>query len=155
MSELSEPEPAELEKWLKRAGISWHRCDHCEGLHLEGVMEHETVLETRLFREPEGLLLVVELELRPSAAFQALADAPAMNMAWPVLKVFPDISDEAPPRLVLTSLLLLGAGISIEQFRNFLDTGLEAASGLLDECLRAGLCGVPDEGGQMPGQPLH
>ena len=157
MSTLTQPERDELARWLKQAGIPSHLCDHCAGLHLEGVLEEQGVLETRLFRESEGLLLTVELELRPAAAFHVLAEAPRLNMAWPTLKIFPDIGDEAPPRLVFCNLLLTGAGISFDQFRNFLDRTLEAAAGLLDELLRQGICGWPDEEGEeVPAHPpLH
>ncbi len=146
MLSLNLPDAELTEKWLERAGMPYYICDHCHGLHLSDVQEREGVADARLFAEDQGLLLSIDLELRPSALLVIQADSPRMNMMYPSLKIFPEVSDDTLPRLVVCDLLLTSEGVTFEQFVAFVGITLESAMQLLEECRQQGVCGWPEEG---------
>ena len=145
MHELTLPDAHQAEKWLERAGIPFYLCEHCHGLHLSDLQEHDGVADARLFPEDQGLLLMLDLELRPSAVLFIQADTPRMNMMYPGLKIFPEVNDETLPRLMVGDLLLTGRGVTFEQFTGFVQETVDAALQLLNECLQQGICGWPED----------
>lgn len=151
MLSLVLPDPDQVRVWLEQAGIKHYICEHCHGLHLSRVQDRDAVVDCRLFVEQEALLLTTELELRPSASFAALAEAPRFNMQWPALKVFPDIQDDTLPRLVACDLLHGRRGITFEQFADFVQATVEATLELQNECQRLGWLSWPED--DEPGAP--
>lgn len=158
MSSVFSPDASQVGQWLERAGYEHYVCEHCHGLHLADIQSRDGVLDSRLFVEPEGLLLSTELELRPSALLMVQADLTRLNMIMPGLKVFIDINDETVPRLVACDLLMSGAGVSFEQFQHFLQVTLAATGELLEDCRQTACLyeGEPgDEPSPTPGPSLH
>lgn len=134
MTMLQIPDAAQVERWLRQAGIQYYICDQCHGLHLSELQGREGVLDCRLFVEQDSLLLSTELELRPAMMLVVLADIARLNMSWPSLKVFVDVDDDTLPRLVACDVLLTSAGVHFDQFLDFLRVNIESTAQLLDEC---------------------
>ena len=108
--------------------------------------------EARLFLEDEGVLLNMELEVRPSSLFLVQADLARLNMTLPVLKIFLDVNDETLPRLIACDLLLTRNGISAAQFIHFVQVCMDACDQLLDDCQQTD-CLTLQEGQRDAGPP--
>lgn len=146
MLALLVPDAAQVERWLRQAGIHHYICDQCHGLHLSELQGRDGVLDSRLFVEEDGLLLSTELEIRPGSLLMMLSEIPRLNMAWPTLKIFIDVNDDALPRLVACDLLLGRAGVTFEQFIHFMQANVDATAQLIEECQQMGcLFGPEDE----------
>jgi len=156
MSELKKPDRALLERWLNDARIGFDLCEHCAGLHIQALSAMEGVVDSRIFLERYGLLFTTELELRPSALLAVSADVGRLNMDYPLLKVFPDIVDDAVPHLVVAAMLPTTAGITQEQFVDFAASSMEGTRHLSDECLRLGyLFPEAEDEGAGPASMVH
>lgn len=146
MLALLVPDATQVERWLRQAGIHHYICDQCHGLHLSELQGRDGVLDSRLFVEEDGLLLSTELEIRPGSLLMLLGEVARLNMAWPTLKVFLDVNDDALPRLVACDLLLGRAGVTFEQFIHFVQANVDATAQLIEECQQMGcLFGPEDE----------
>lgn len=150
MLSLVLPDPDQVRRWLEQAGIQHYICDQCHGLHLSEVQGREAVVDSRLFVEEDALLLTTELELRPGALFAVLADAPRLNMGYPALKIFPDVNDDALPRLVVCDLLHGRKGVTFEQFIHFTQATVDATLQLLTECQELDFLFWPDDEAEVP-----
>ena len=155
MLSLVNPDAGQVERWLRQAGIQHYICDQCHGLHLSELQGREGVVDARLFVEEEGLLLSTELELQPSRLFDVQAMVPRLNMAFPALKVFLDVNDETLPRLIDCDLLLGRAGVTFDQFIQFVQSTVDATVQLLEECLQLGCLYQGDDEGQGSRGALH
>lgn len=138
MADLHIPDIDMLEAWLKRMELAAYLCGQCPGLHLEALQSEEGVIDARLLVEPEGILLSVELEVRPSLVLSMNAEIAYLNMSFPTIKGFIDVADEGSPRLVLCDTLLTGAGVSFEQFAQFLSLSLEQVGKIVSDCQQQG-----------------
>lgn len=155
---LSWPDADQVQRWLEQAGIDHYICDQCHGLHLSVMQEREAVLDCRIFVEEDWVLLSTELELRPSSLFAVHADIPRLSMLYPALKIFPDVNDEAMPRLVVCDVLHGRQGVSYDQFVHFVQVSLDATMQLATECDQLNYLFWPDEeapGEESPGAALH
>ncbi len=147
---------AVLESWLDEARVEYHTCDQCAGLHLPTLQDIEGVIDSRLFLEPWGLLLTTELEIRPMALLPLAADLGRINMDYPTLKLFQDVVDDATPQLVVAGMQLGGAGLTLEQFANFVGTTVTATRQLAEECLQLNYLFAQADPGLSPGsRALH
>lgn len=146
MLSLLIPDVEQVKRWLTQAGIQHYICDQCHGLHLSELQVREGVSDARLFVEEDRLLLTTELELRPSALVMALVETSALNMQYPLLKVFSDVGDDVLPRLVACNLLLTRQGVTFEQFIHFMQATVDETVSLIDQCMQSGWLVWPDEG---------
>lgn len=131
-------------RWLQAARIEHYICDQCHGIHIVSLQSVDGVQESRLFVEEEGLLFSTELELRPSAMLLALADLGRINMQYPSLKAFLDVTDDSLPRLVVGHTVFTKAGLSVEQFLLFVNTTIAATHEVIAECERQGYLNLPE-----------
>ena len=145
----------QVKQWLQQANIRHYICEHCHGLPLSELQEREGVVDARLFVEEDGILLTTELELRPSALFAVQAELTRLNMAYPSIKLFLDVSDDSLPRLVACDLLLGRHGVSFEQFIYFVQATVDATVQLLDEGQEFNWLIWPDEMDSGAGEALH
>lgn len=120
--------------WLKRASVPHFICDQCHGVHLSELQSLEGVLEYRLFVEEQGVMLNCELELRSGAIMKVLAQINRLNLDYPQLKIFLDISDSSLPRLMAGAFLHTAEGITYEQFNYFNRQTQRILSQLIHEC---------------------
>jgi hypothetical protein len=128
------PDKALLQDWLEQSDVEFYLCGQCEGLHIRALQESPGVVDSRLFLEEYGLLLTTELEVRPGVVLLVAADLGRLNMDYPTLKIFLDLTDEALPQLVVAGSCLSAAGLSRDQFDLFIATTVEATSHLVAAC---------------------
>lgn len=133
MLSLVIPDADQVGRWLRQANIQHYICDQCHGLHISELQGRDGVLDSRLFVEEDGLLMSTELEIRPSALLYLSGELGRLNMLFPALKLFLDVSDENLPRLVACDLLLGRVGVTFEQFLNFIQLMVDVTVQLLDE----------------------
>lgn len=121
-------ERAQVMAWLGLAEVDFDVCDECDGLHMTSMQAHEAVIESRLFVESEWVLFVTEVELMPSALFNALAKVAEFNLRLPTLKVFIDVVDDSLPKLVLSHSIFTVNSISPDQLVTFVKATQDAMS---------------------------
>lgn len=131
-------------RWLQSARIEHYVCDQCHGIHIVSLQSVDGVQESRVFVEEEGLLFSTELELRPSALLPMVADVGRLNMQYPSLKVFVDVTDDSLPRLVVGHTVFTKAGLSLEQFMLFVNSTIATTHEVVAECERLGYLNLPE-----------
>ncbi len=145
-----------MERWLDDAGVEFHTCDQCPGLHLPVLQDLEGVIDSRLFLEPWGLLLTTELEIRPMALLPLAADLGRLSMHYPTLKLFQDVVDDATPQLVVAAAQLGAAGLTSAQFSAFVSTTVTTTRQVAEECLQLNYLFAPADPDLTPGsRALH
>lgn len=148
-----------IESWTQQTGQECYMCGTCNGLHLADLQSLEGVIDARLFLEPEGILFITELELRPMAILPASADLGRLSLQYPTLKLYLDVLDDSVPRLVACDTLLTGAGATFEQMHYFLTVNTEAARSLISECLQLDFLFLEETGADSSAaadrRPLH
>ena len=136
MSDLTKPDRTQLEDWLSHAHVEHYICPECDGLHINAIQSAEGVVNSRVFVQQGRLLFSTELEIRPMAVLPLASDLGRMNMDYPSLKIFIDVVDDEMPQLVISSHLLTGAGVTLEQFVEFVATTIDGVRLLAEECLQ-------------------
>ena len=137
MSEtLVKPDRQQLIRWLQQAHVDFSECGECEGLHLAALQGIEGVIDSRVFLERYGLLLTTEIEIRPMALLPLAADLGRLNMDYPTLKIFLDVVDDATPQLVMAGVFPGQAGLTLNQFAQFVSSTMDATRQLAAECLQ-------------------
>lgn len=146
MLALMTPDAEQAERWLRQAGVRHYICDQCHGIHISELQSRDGVLDSRLFVEHQSILFSTELEIRPGALFSVMAELAQLNMSWPSLKLFVDLSDDSLPRLVCCQTLLTRHGVTFDQFFHFVQSSSEAMFQVLDQCAMAHWLFRDDEG---------
>lgn len=153
MHELQVPDIGLLENWLKQAGHDSWMCDRCDGLHVSTLQSQESVLDSRLFLEPYGILFTTEIDLKASSILQVNADMARLNMSLPTLKLFLEVMDNGGTMLVASHVLLTSKGINYSQFCDYIAMALEAKNWLLNECLEQRYLFAGEEDSTAPPHP--
>ena len=130
--------------WLGQARVPHYMCDQCHGIHVVDIQSLEGVIESRIFVENEGIMFTSELEVRPAALLPLIAELGRLNMAYPTLKIFVDVSDDALPRLMICDAIQTQAGLSFEQFELFINTAIACIKLLYAECEQGGYLILPE-----------
>ncbi|RMF15649.1 MAG: YbjN domain-containing protein, partial [Gammaproteobacteria bacterium] len=148
-----------LHRWLERAGAKVYLCGQCQGVHLSELQSLPGVVESRVFLEEDSILFTTELEIKPTALIPLVSDVVRINAMYPHIKVFPDVTDDQYPRLIACDTLLTGAGLTFEQFAQFISVCQELAGKLAQDLSEIGYLvqeGDSSEGiGGAPGARLH
>jgi hypothetical protein len=147
MIEKSPLDPATIKSWMHNAGVDHYLCGQCHGLHLSELQGLEGVVESRLLVEEWGLLISTEYLIRPTALLPIAADLGHLNANYPILKLFPDVVDDAMPQLIAGATFLTGAGMTEAQFALFTATAQEAMTQLAGELKQLDFL-LPDEEGE-------
>jgi hypothetical protein len=85
-----------------------------------------------LFLEEDCLIYTTELDVRNSALFAVSAELHKLNATYANLKLFVDVADDCPPRLVICDTQWMSAGLSIEQLEVFLQSAIDAKLEILE-----------------------
>jgi len=147
------PDSEQIMRWLSQLQVGHYVCDQCHGIHIEEVQQLDGVSESRIFIEDQGMIFSSELEVRPGAIFGVMAEMARLNMAYPQLKIFLDVVDEALPRLVVCDFLYTQAGTTLSQFQVYLEGTLAATRQVIMDAEQFGWL----MSGDMPGtdQAVH
>ena len=138
-----------LLKWLGDLGIKHYLCGQCQGVHISEIQGLENVAESRLFLEQDCLIYTTELEVRNSYLLAINAELPRLNGTFVNLKLFLDIIDDGPARLIICDSQWVAAGVSKDQLgvyiRTAIETKLEAINLLTDAGFLGGGGVIPEE----------
>ena len=144
MESLFVPDSDQVRRWLNEGSTTNYICEHCDGLHLTDLQQLDGVLDSWIFVEADHLVLTTEVELRPTALLPLTIEMGRINMAFPHLKVFVEVSDEALPKLIMMDTLHTRAGVSFSQFRHFLLNVMEYTRQLVSDCQNMGVITYPE-----------
>ena len=146
-----------LLSWLESLKIEHYMCGQCQGIHISELQEHEGVFESRLFLEHDCLIFTTEVDIRNSALLAVNAELPKLNGTFANLKLFVDISDDSPARLIICDTQWVSAGLSKDQFDVFLQSAIGAKQEALQQLISADFIGAASFGeeGATVSNALH
>lgn len=152
MSPLSNQE---LRQWLDRAQIENFECGQCDGIHLSALDSGEGPVECRIMHRPDALMLLTQVELRPSAVLPMGAFAGVLCAEFPEIKVHVECPDEEVPSLVISHAAPHLFNVSEEAFVGWVRWYLSATQQVIDEARHSGLLGTPPEQNASAAGALH
>lgn len=126
MSVIQYVDQESILNWLENLDFKHYMCGQCQGAHISDVQLKDGVIESRLFVEQDCIIYTTELDIRHSALFSVSAELHNLNATYANLKLFLDISDNCPSRLIICDTVWISAGLSREQFNVFLRAAINA-----------------------------
>lgn len=145
MEPIFVPDSEQVRRWLNEGSTTNFVCEHCDGLHLTDLQQLDGVLDSRIFVESDHLFISTELEIRPTALLPMTIELSRINIAFPHVKLFIEVTDESLPKLIIMDTLHTRAGVSFSQFRHFLLSTMETTRQLVSDCQSMGVITYPDQ----------
>ncbi len=145
----------ELREWLSRAQIENFECGQCDGIHLSVLDSGDGPVECRVMQRPESVLLLTQVELRPSVVLPMGAFAGALCAEFPEIKVHVECPDEEVPSLVISHAVPHLMNIGEASFVGWVQWYLSATQQVIDEARQSGLLGNPPEESAIAGGAVH
>lgn len=118
--------------WLKLLKFDYHLCGQCQGIHITEVQDQEGVIESRLFLETDRLIYTTELDVRQSTLLSLNSEVHKLNGTYANIKLFLDLADSCPSRLVVCDSQWMSAGLTQRQFGKFLRAAIDAKIEIID-----------------------
>lgn len=135
----------DLRTWLSRAQIENFECGQCDGIHLSALDSGDGPVECRVMHRPDSLLLLTQVELRPSAVLPMGAFAGVLCAEFPEIKVHVECPDEEVPSLVISHAVPHLFSVGEGSFVGWVQWYLAATQQVIDEARQSGLLGNPPE----------
>ncbi len=145
----------ELRRWLERAQIENFECGQCDGIHLSALDSGEGPVECRVMHRPEALMLLTQVELRPSAILPMGAFAGVLCAEFPEIKVHVECPDEEVPSLVISHAAPHLFKLEEQVFVGWIRWYLVQTQQIIDEARHSGLLGNAPEQEASAGGHLH
>ncbi|CBL44990.1 Conserved hypothetical protein [gamma proteobacterium HdN1] len=145
----------ELRAWLDRARIENYECGHCDGVHLSALDPGEGPMECRIMPSPNSLLLLTQIELRPSAILPMGAFVNVLNSEYAEIKVHVECPDEEMPSLVISHALPHFLNLVEPAFVAWVQWYLAFTQQIIDEVRQSGLLETPPNQASENGSALH
>lgn len=145
----------ELRTWLDRAQIENFECGQCDGIHLSTLDSGEGPVECRVMHRPDSLLLLTQVELRPSAVLPMGAFAGVLCAEFPEIKVHVECPDEEIPSLVISHAVPHLMNIGENTFVGWVHWYLAITQQVIEEARQSGLLGTPPEQVASAAGALH
>jgi len=90
------------------------------------------VIESRLFLETDRLIYTTELDVRQSTLFSLNSEVHKLNGTYANVKLFLDLADSFPSRLVVCDSQWMSAGLTQRQFGKFLRAAIDTKTEIID-----------------------
>ncbi|WP_157508996.1 YbjN domain-containing protein [Ferrimonas futtsuensis] len=121
MPQISQPGHADIHRWLEAMQVEFYLCGACDGFHLTKMQECPGVFDSKLeLIEEQGLLqFSTSMELRPATLLKLYSELGELNNRHNELKIFVELMDDTLPKLVISSHVRTAAGLTEEQFADF------------------------------------
>lgn len=145
----------ELRTWLNRANIENFECGQCDGIHLSALDSGEGPVECRIMHRPDSLLLLTQVELRPSAVLPMGAFAGVLCAEFPEIKAHVECPDEEVPSLVISHALPHLLNVGENAFVGWVQWYLALTQQVIDEARQSGLLGNPQDQAEGSAGALH
>ncbi|MGP1954336.1 MAG: YbjN domain-containing protein [Arsenophonus sp. NC-TX2-MAG3] len=114
------PDIARLREWIIQLKTSYFECDNCQALHLPHMQNIDGIFDAKVDIVENILVFSVLAELKPTSIITLLANLSQINASSLTAKAFMEINDENLPKLVVSQSFPLLAGITCNQFLNFI-----------------------------------
>ncbi|WP_315711061.1 YbjN domain-containing protein [Brenneria uluponensis] len=117
-----------LRRWLDQLGIIYFECDSCQALHLPHMQNFDGIFDAKVDIADSVILFSALAEVKPTALIPLVGELSQINASSLTAKVFLDIQDDNMPRLIVCQTFSAGAGITLEQFRHFMQQAEQQTS---------------------------
>ncbi|HGJ5883891.1 YbjN domain-containing protein [Arsenophonus sp.] len=133
MDSICFPDIAKLREWLVQLKTSYFECDNCQALHLPHMQNIDGIFDAKVDIVENILVFSVLAELKPTSIITLLANLSQINASSLTAKAFMEINDENLPKLVVSQSFSLLAGMTCNQFSNFLQQAEEQMAAIIFE----------------------
>ncbi|WP_406706477.1 YbjN domain-containing protein [Sodalis sp.] len=133
MDSLVVPDLDILRRWLEKLNLSFYECDSCQALHLTHMQNFDGIFDAKVDLVDNVILFSAMAEVRPTALIGLVGDLSQINASSLTVKAFIDIQDDNLPKLVACQALVSAAGVTLGQFRHFMQQAEEQISMLIME----------------------
>jgi hypothetical protein len=138
---MSQLDKDTVREWLSAAHVDHYECGHCDGTHISALDSGEGPLECRVMWQPASLLLLTQVELRPSAIVPMAALATGLCAESAELKIHVESMDEEPPSLVISHAIPAFIPLSRKAFTEWVQWYLAETQRIIDDVRQTGLLG--------------
>ncbi|MFP1722394.1 YbjN domain-containing protein [Lonsdalea quercina] len=145
MDSIIVPDLNVLRRWLDQLGIIYFECDSCEALHLPHMQNFDGIFDAKVDIVDKVIVFSALAEVKPTALIPLVGDLSQTNASSLTAKVFLDIQDDNLPKLIACQTFSAGAGITLEQFRYFMQQAEEQTSMVIMEAGANNLLFIGDE----------
>ncbi len=128
MDSLIVPDLAMLRRWLDQLNILYFECDSCQALHLPHMQNFDGVFDAKVDLVDNVILFSALAEVKPSALIPLVGDLSQINASSLTVKAFIDVQDDNLPKLIVCQSFSVAAGMTLEQFRHFMQQSEEQIS---------------------------
>ncbi|KML66617.1 YbjN domain-containing protein [Pectobacterium peruviense] len=128
MDSLIVPDLAMLRRWLDQLNILYFECDSCQALHLPHMQNFDGVFDAKVDLVDNVILFSALAEVKPSALIPLVGDLSQINASSLTVKAFIDVQDDNLPKLIVCQSFSVSAGMTLEQFRHFMQQSEEQIS---------------------------
>lgn len=133
MDSIIVPDLNLLRRWLDQLGIIYFECDSCQALHLPHMQNFDGVFDAKIDLADDVILFSALAEVKPTALIPLVGELSQINASSLTAKAFLDVQDDNLPKLIVCQTFSAGAGITLEQFRHFLQQAEQQVSMVIME----------------------
>ncbi|MBJ7220485.1 MULTISPECIES: YbjN domain-containing protein [unclassified Brenneria] len=145
MDSLIVPDLTMLRRWLDQLNIVFFECDSCQALHLPHMQNFDGVFDAKVDLVDNVVLFSALAEVKPSALIPLVGDLSQINASSLTVKAFIDVQDDNLPKLIVCQAFSVAAGMTLEQFRHFMQQSEEQISMVILEAGANNLLFIGDE----------
>lgn len=128
MDSLIVPDLNLLRRWLDQLNILYFECDSCQALHLPHMQNFDGIFDAKVDLVDGVILFSALAEVKPSALIPLAGNLSQINASSLTVKAFLDVQDDNLPKLIVCQTLSVAAGVTLEQFRHFMQQSEEQIS---------------------------
>lgn len=145
MDSLIVPDLNLLRRWLDQLNILYFECDSCQALHLPHMQNFDGVFDAKVDLVDDVILFSALAEVKPSALIPLVGNLSQINASSLTVKAFLDVQDDNLPKLIVCQTVSAAAGITIEQFRHFMQQSEEQISMVILEACANNMLFIGEE----------
>ncbi|MBP2850917.1 YbjN domain-containing protein [Dickeya oryzae] len=145
MDSIIVPDLNLLRRWLDQLGIIYFECDSCQALHLPHMQNFDGVFDAKVDMADSVILFSALAEVKPTALIPLMSNLSQINASSLTAKAFLDIQDDNLPKLIVCQIFSAGAGMTLEQFRHFMEQAEQQVSMVIMEASANNLLFLGDE----------
>ncbi|MGK2889396.1 MAG: YbjN domain-containing protein [Candidatus Malihini olakiniferum] len=128
MDSLIVPDLNLLLLWLDQLNILYFECDSCQALHLPHMQNFDGIFDAKVDLVDGVILFSALAEVKPSALIPLAGSLSQINASSLTVKAFLDVEDDNLPKLIVCQTVSVAEGVTIEQFRHFMQQSEEQIS---------------------------
>ncbi|WP_392559996.1 type III secretion system chaperone family protein [Orbus mooreae] len=115
-SGLSISEMSTIAQWLNRLDVDFYQCEQCSALHLSYLQKIEGVDDAKIELIDDILVISISAEIKQSAIVALLSELSQINQSIFFSKVYLDVNDTNPPKIVFSYSMHFAERVTFNQF---------------------------------------